>query len=89
MAETKNHYVVGIHITNRVKHVPSVQNVLTEYGCDIKTRLGLHDTSEFSCSPNGLLIIELLGDNGKLESFTKALASIEGIDVKSMVFSHE
>jgi hypothetical protein len=89
MAEPKNHYIVGIHITNRVKHVPSVQNVLTEYGCEIKTRLGLHDTSDSSCSPNGLLIIEFLGENGKLENFTKALTSIEGVDVKSMVFSHE
>lgn len=88
--ETKGkHYVVGIHVTDRVMHIPSVQNVLTEFGCFIKTRIGLHETSDFSCSPNGLIIIELMGDNGKLEEFTSALSRIGGIDVKQMVFTHD
>lgn len=89
MAERANHYVVGIHITNRVKHVPSVQNVLTNFGCFIKTRLGLHETSDSSCSPNGLLIVELLGGNGKVDEFTKALTDIEGVEVKTMIFGHD
>ncbi len=62
MSSTAAHYIIGVHITDRVKNVPSVQAVLTEFGCFIKTRLGLHDISNDSCSPNGLLIVELLGD---------------------------
>ena len=88
--ETKGkHYIVGVHITDRVKHVPQVQAVLTNFGCYINTRIGLHEASDAMCSPYGLLIVELLGDNGKLEEFSNSLLGIEGVDVKSMVFSHD
>lgn len=89
MAFSGKHYIVGIHVTNRVKHIPSVQNVLTEFGCSIKTRIGLHEMSDATCSPNGLIIVELLGDDGILNGFTSALKKIEGVDVKEMVFSHD
>jgi hypothetical protein len=89
MSNKANHYIVGIHISNRVKHVPSVQTILTEFGCYIKTRLGLHELSDRSCSPNGLLIVELLGENGKIDEFVNALKAVEGVDVQKMVFSHD
>jgi len=88
MSSSATHYIIGVHITNRVKNVPSVQAVLTEFGCFIKTRLGLHDISDDSCSPNGLLIVELLGEDGKYEAFVRALKDIEGVDCQSMVFKH-
>ncbi len=88
METPKSHYIVGVHITDRVKHVPSVQEVLTRFGCLIKTRIGLHDVSDQACSPNGLLIVELLGDQSNLEEFSKALSAVEGVDVKSMIFDH-
>ncbi len=84
-----NHYIIGIHITNRVKNVPSVQNVLTEFGCFIKSRLGLHEITDSTCSPNGLIIVELLGGHGKEEEFVRALKAIEGVDVQKMVFTHD
>lgn len=89
MAEKENHYIIGIHISDRVKHVPSVQTVLTNYGCFIKTRLGLHETSDSSCSPNGLLLVELLGGKPKADEFIAALKAIEGVDVQMMVFTHD
>ena len=55
------HIVIGIHISDRVHHVPGVQNLLTEYGCSIKTRIGLHTVSETYCSPNGLILLEMAG----------------------------
>ncbi len=88
MSSSATHYIIGVHITNRVKNVPSVQAVLTEFGCFIKTRLGLHDITNDSCSPNGLLIVELLGEDGKFEAFVRALKAIEGVDCQSMVFKH-
>ncbi|MDG5814201.1 hypothetical protein QA601_03860 [Chitinispirillales bacterium ANBcel5] len=88
MAEHKKHYIVGVHITDRVKHVPDVQDIFTKFGCFIKTRVGIHDTSDNACSPNGLVLIELLGDDGKFGEFTDALCKIEGVEVKHMVFDH-
>ena len=88
MSSNKNHRIIGIHITNRVRHVPAVQEVLTKFGCFIKTRIGLHDTGDNSCSPNGLIIIELLGDESKSHEFVSELTAVEGVDIQQMVFTH-
>lgn len=84
----QKHYIYGVHITERLKSAVEVQKILTEYGCNIKTRLGLHEISDESCSPRGLLILELCGDEGKIEAMTKALRELEGVEVKGMIFDH-
>lgn len=44
--------------------------------------------SDGTCSPNGLILVELIGDDNNLKGFTSALMKIEGVEVKEMVFSH-
>jgi hypothetical protein len=88
MAMLKDHVILGVHITNRVEHSPSVQQVLTEFGCNIKTRVGLHDVDGDYCSPNGLLLLEFVGSTEDRETIIKKLTSIDGIEVKTMVFDH-
>jgi hypothetical protein len=36
------HLVFGIHVGDRVKEASAIQGLLTEYGCNIRTRIGLH-----------------------------------------------
>ena len=60
------HIVLGVHITDRVHHAHAVQDLLTQYGCSIKTRIGLHEVSEQFCSPNGLLLLEMAGEVSRL-----------------------
>ena len=84
----KRHLILGVHITNRVKRAPEVQKVLTEYGCYIRTRLGLHHASETECSPSGLVLIETTGDPKKCSELAAKLTAIEGLGVKKMVFTH-
>ena len=44
--------IMAIRIYDRDKSAVEVQRVLTEYGCSILTRLGLHDQSTpGTCSP--------------------------------------
>lgn len=87
MAKAK-HLIYGVHITERLKHVPSVQHLLSEYGCYIKTRLGLHEVSERACSPNGLLILEMFGEEAKCHELFDKLNAIEGVEVKEIIFEH-
>lgn len=87
--ERANHIVMGVHITDRVRHVPEVQKVLTDFGCYIKTRLGLHETGSTSCSPNGLLILELLCDAAKTVDLAERLTAVEGVEVQTMTFKHQ
>jgi hypothetical protein len=86
--EKTDHVILGVHVTGRVQHVPPVQKLLTEYGCNIKTRLGLHEVSDNFCSPNGLIILELVGDPVKCRELTDKLSATDGIDVQKMVFGH-
>ena len=79
-----NHTILGIHITKRVENVPAVQSVLTKYGCNIRTRLGLHDADSTSCSPSGLVLIDAFGPEA--EDFYKELQRLDGVDVKRMDF---
>ncbi|OQA01338.1 MAG: hypothetical protein BWY69_01398 [Planctomycetes bacterium ADurb.Bin401] len=86
------HIILGVHVSDRVKHIVGhggVQPILTEYGCYIKTRLGLHEAGKDFCSPNGLILLELAGDPKKGEELEKKLMSIEGVSVKKMVFEHD
>ncbi|HBG78752.1 MAG TPA: hypothetical protein DDW84_07935 [Phycisphaerales bacterium] len=83
-----DHIILGVHITDRIKHVGGVQQALTEYGCYIKTRLGLHEAGKDFCSPNGLMLLELVGDVKKCNELEAKLSAIEGVSVQKMVFEH-
>jgi hypothetical protein len=82
------HVILGVHVVDRTHHAGGVQAVLTEFGEGIKTRLGLHDVHEGYCSPNGLLLIEFVGDPARCDALVERLSAIQGIDVKQMVFDH-
>lgn len=78
--------ILGVHVTNRTKDVTEVQKVLTEYGCNIKTRLGMHDVDANSCSPSGLLILETFGDEKLILEMESKLQKVNGLIVKKMEF---
>ena len=79
-------YVVGVQVTDRLKKAPDVQKILTRYGCNIKTRIGLHEITDKFCSPKGLLILELFGKDSECNELIKKLAAVNGLNVKKMVF---
>jgi len=84
-----DHVILGIHVTDRLRHASDVQKVFTEYGCNIKTRLGLHEVAENYCAGEGVVILELVGGPEIRTGMAAKLAAIEGIEVKEMVFAHE
>lgn len=79
--------ILGVQITDRASKVPDVQKVLTQYGCNIKTRLGLHDVNDNSCSTGGLLILETYGSDAQIAEMEKSLRSVQGVVVEKMVFT--
>lgn len=83
----KKHVVLGVHITDRTHHVEAVQKAFTCFGCSIRTRLGLHEADAAYCSPNGLILLEMI-DEAKADELTQALQPIEGVEVQRMVFDH-
>ena len=82
------HIILGVHITDRIRHVEKVQQILTEYGCSIRTRLGLHEADKGFCSANGLLLLEMTDDVKNADALAAKLNAIEGVEVKKLVFDH-
>ena len=80
------HIILGIHITDRLKNAVGVQKVFTEYGCNIKTRVGLHDVNADVCSPSGVVLIEFFGSDAEAQGMMTKLDAIEGVHVQKMVF---
>jgi hypothetical protein len=80
--------IMGILIGHREEEALKVQELLTRYGCYIKTRLGLHDTpGEGTCSSKGLLILEFLPGNEKeVDALEVELKKLESFVVKRMEF---
>ena len=83
------HLIFGVHVNDRVHHVPDVQKLLSEYGCYIKTRIGLHHVDENACSPRGLILLEMFGDEAKCQELAAKLTATDGVEVQQMVFDHE
>ena len=75
-----------VQFTNRIKNALEIQEILTEFGCNIKTRLGLHEVTETVCSTLGILILEMYGDIKQIKDMETRLKAVQGIVVKKMVF---
>lgn len=52
--------IIGISVDNRKDDSQKLQEILTRYGCYIKTRIGLHDMGEYKCLNYGIVLIEVV-----------------------------
>lgn len=71
-----------ILLENRRTEAVQVQKILTDYGCIIKTRLGIHDGVLDACSNTGLIILELVGAAGDIKKLSLRLNAIKGVKTK-------
>ncbi len=76
--------IIIISVEQRQSVSASVQEVLTQFGCFIKTRLGITDSSKEKCSQTGLIILEFIGSEKEISSITEKLAAIKGVKVKTV-----
>lgn len=75
--------IMAIKIEPRVESAPTVQEILTKYGCIIQTRLGLHEASKTSCSNAGLVILNLIHDEKEeINKLKEELGNIKGVTAK-------
>ena len=77
-----SYYIIGIRVDNRVANAVKLQEVLTKDGCNIKTRLGLHDTSGDECATDGIVILQPYGEENEVKSMVEDLNSLEGIKAR-------
>jgi hypothetical protein len=76
--------ILGVRLNRRMESAIKFQEVLSHHGCSIKTRIGLHEASEDVCSPSGVILLEVLGnDTKKLED---EILAIQDAEIQKMVF---
>jgi hypothetical protein len=84
----KDHIIVGVHVTNRAQRASEMQQILSRHGRLIRTRLGLHDVEGDQASPNGLIVLDMVGEEPEIEAMCNELRTLHGIQVQRMFFSH-
>ncbi len=77
----KGYVVLGVLVSQRTKDAVAVQDVLTKYGCIIKMRLGLHETTNV-CAEDALLLLQLDGLKEEIKALEDGLNSIDGVETQ-------
>ena len=79
--------ILVILVSKRREAAAAVQKALTEKGCIIKTRLGIHDGVADRCSDSGLIILELVGGKRERDGLAAVLAAIPGVSTRLVELS--
>ena len=71
--------ILLVLVGKRKESAVKLQQVLTAWGCIIKTRLGIHDGILENCSDEGLLILELYGTEEQKSELARKVAVIPDV----------
>lgn len=83
----KGYVILGVFIDRRSEVAVEVQDVLTKFGCIIKLRLGLHETTNV-CAEDALLLLQLDGDKEEIKTLQESLNIIDGVETKLITLGH-
>ena len=79
--------ILLVLVGKRKEDAIKLQQILTAWGCIIKTRLGIHDGVLENCSDEGLIILELYGTDEQKNELTRKVAVIPGVSSKLVELS--
>ena len=79
--------IMLVLLENRRERSTEVQQALSEMGCFIKTRIGLHDGTPEECTNTGLIILELVGDQKAKNDLYDRLKVIPQVSVQLVELS--
>jgi len=83
----KHSVIMAILVDKRTDAAPEVQKILTEHGCLIHNRLGIHESS--TCADEGMIILDITVSDVEVEQLENELKAIDGVNVKSMKLDFE
>ncbi len=75
--------IIGVKLSNRMEHSNEFQNIISKFGCSIKTRIGLHSTCSYVCANWGIILLEIVDDSITSE-LSRDLSRLDGVRVQSM-----
>ena len=77
-------YILAILQENRVETATKVQEILTNNGCNIRFRLGLHDAGLETCSNSGMILLQLCSEQAEAEKLLAELITVPHVKAKLM-----
>jgi metal-responsive CopG/Arc/MetJ family transcriptional regulator len=79
--------ILGVMLKQRIDTSTKFQELISEYGCYITTRIGLHVAGEDNCSPSGLVLLEIIsGAEDKAIELEGKLKNLKDVVVQKMIF---
>jgi hypothetical protein len=79
--------ILLVLLENRVETAVKFQAILTEMGCAVKTRLGLHEGSLTDCKNYGFIFLELMGSETENRKLIEKLKTIPNLKLEHVVMS--
>ena len=79
-------WILGIRLRDRIHEASALQDVLTKFGCSIRTRLGVHETGDQTDSESSIILLELTGDPYEFVKLENELLKLPHAEVRKMVF---
>lgn len=73
--------IIGVSLENRIECSVKFQKIITEFGCEISTRIGLHPSHGGMCLNRGIVLLEV---NGEAELLKAELS--KKWNIQTMVF---
>jgi len=79
--------ILGVQLQERMKDATKFQSILSQYGCHISTRLGLHMAAPETCESSGIILLEFAdGSEREAEKFEQEVMSLGQVTIKKMIF---
>lgn len=78
--------ILGVLLRKRTITATAFQEILSRHGCNIKTRIGIHSASNNVCSPDGVILLDVIGEDADIQALETDLRNIDGADIQKMVF---
>lgn len=54
--------IIGVSLENRIETAVEFQKIITDFGCEIRTRIGLHPSMSDVCLNRGIILLEVNGE---------------------------
>ncbi|MFW6035098.1 MAG: hypothetical protein ACOCRZ_02460 [Halothermotrichaceae bacterium] len=87
MGDKECNTVMAVLVDKRTDAAPKVQKILTEHGCIIDARIGLHNIQ--GCSEDGLILLHLCGTDDDIQALEEELSTVHRVKTKKMSISFD
>jgi len=69
--------VIGVNLKDRAENSQRFQEILTKYGCSIRTRIGIHHSENGACTNKGIVLLDVDGEEQQLVEELSGLCEIQ------------